>query len=256
MDAYRTVFPEADSSACFRAYLGLGGMPYLQQLHYDPQLCQEYLRNLFDTIELKDILQPGNPRNSEILERLLTYVLANTGTQFSARSLSRFLKSEGGNVSIDTILKYLHLGMDAFLCYRVPREDLAGRRLLTVDEKYYVADHGLRAAVVGQNATEDIQLVLENVVCIELLRRGYKLSVGDNAGREIDFVAIKADTRLYVQVTYLLASADTIEREFSAFRGLPDGYPRFLVSMDELDMSREGVHHYNIREFLLSREWG
>ena len=135
----------------------------------------------------------------------------------------------------------------------VKRQDLRGKKILTVNEKYYVADHGVREAVFGGNMT-DINLVLENIVYMELLRRGYTVTVGKVSDKEIDFVCEDRGNKLYVQVAYLLASEDTIRREFGVFDRIRDNFPKYVVTLDEFDMSRNGIKHRNIRDFLLE-EW-
>ena len=154
----------------------------------------------------------------------------------------------------ETILNYIKACEEAFLFYRVNRQDLHGKRILSVNEKYYIADHGIREAVFGGNM-KDINLVLENIVFMELLRRGYRVAVGKAAAKEIDFICEKQGGKLYVQVCYLLASEETVEREFGAYHGIRDNYPKYVVSMDELDMSRDGIKHRNIRDFLLAKNW-
>ena len=126
--------------------------------------------------------------------------------------------------------------------------------MLQVNEKYYVADHGLREAVYGYNE-RDIELVLENMVCLELLRRGYKVSTGRVGNKEIDFIGKRVEECVYIQVCYLLAGEETIEREFGVFYTISDNFPKYVISMDELNMSRDGIQHRNIREFLVSASW-
>ena len=132
---------------------------------------------------------------------------------------------------------------------QIPRQDLLGKKLLSINEKYYVVDHGLREAVYGYNA-RDIDPILENIVCLELLRRGYTVTIGKTGNFEVDFIAEKGNQKCYVQVTYLLASPETIEREFRVYKDIKDNYPKYVVSMDELDFSQDGIQHYNIRKFL------
>ena len=151
-------------------------------------------------------------------------------------------------------MNYLSFCVDAFLIYRVRRQDLQGKKLLMINEKYYVADHGVREAVFGGN-TSDINQVLENIVYMELLRRGYKVSVGKSGEKEIDFVCEDRNDRLYIQVSYLLASESTIEREFSALESVSDNFPKYVISLDEINMSRNGIKHKNIRDFLLTPKW-
>lgn len=243
---------EAISSA-FRKYLQLGGMPFLSNIADNPEACNLYLTDIYNSVILKDVVRRNNIRDVDQLERVITYVLANVGHSFSATSLSKYFKSERRTVSHDTILNYTKACADAFLFFKINREDLQGKKILTINEKYYVADHGLRRAVYGQ--ANDIEQVLENIVCLELLRRGYKVTVGRNGEKEIDFVATKNGEKLYVQVCYLLADEKTAEREFDAYKGVPDNYPKYVVSLDDISRSRDGIKHLNIPEFLLKDEW-
>lgn len=143
---------------------------------------------------------------------------------------------------------------DAYLFYQVKRQDLKGKQILSSNEKYYIADHGIREAVCGGNM-RDINLVLENIVYLEMLRRGYNVTVGRIGDKEIDFVCSKRSEKLYVQVAYLLASEETINREFGAYSNIHDNYPKYVVSLDEFDMSRDGIKHRNVRDFLLEENW-
>ena len=179
---------------------------------------------------------------------------ANVGSTFSASSLARFLKNEQRAIAPETILNYIRYCCDAYLFYQVKREDLQGKQILSANEKYYIADHGIREAVFGGNM-RDINLILENIVYLELLRRGYTVTVGKTGDREIDFVCDLRGEKLYVQVAYLLASEETVAREFGAYAGVRDNFPKYVVSMDELDMSRDGIKHRNIRDFLLAEAW-
>lgn len=254
MELYRTIFSTADTRECFNQYLTAGGMPYLSNLRYDEAASRQYLRDLFNSVELKDIVKRNNIRDVDMLERIISYVTANIGTTFSSTAISKYLKREGRSVSPETVLNYIKACTDAFLFYQVKRQDLQGKRILAVNEKYYVADHGVREAVFGGNR-KDINLVLENIVYMELLRRGYTVTVGKIADKEIDFVCEDKGNKLYVQVAYLLASEDTIRREFGALAGVRDNFPKYVVTLDEFDMSRDGIKHRNIRDFLLQEEW-
>lgn len=251
---YRTIFPEADVRTCFNRYLTAGGMPYLANLRYEETACRQYLQDLFNSVELKDIVQRNKVRDVDMLERIIAYVTANIGTTFSSTAISKYLKSEGRSVSPETVLGYLKACTDAFLFYQVKRQDLRGKKILTVNEKYYVADHGVREAVFGGNQ-RDINLVLENIVYLELLRRGYVVTVGKIGDKEIDFICESQGNRLYIQVAYLLASEETIQREFGVYERVRDNYPKYVLTLDEFDMSRDGIKHRNIRDFLLEKEW-
>ena len=254
LELYHSIAPEEPVEKCFRKYLLAGGMPYLANLRYAEAPSRQYLHDLFNSVQLKDIVRRNKIRDVDLLERIIAYVMANIGTTFSAASLSRYLRSEQRNVAPETILNYIKYCMDAYLFYQVKREDLQGKQILSSNEKYYMADHGVREAVLGGN-TKDINLVLENLVCMELLRRGYEVTVGRSGEQEIDFVCKRQGEKLYIQVTYLLASAETIAREFGAYDAIRDHYPKYVVSLDEFDMSRNGIRHRNIRDFLLMEEW-
>lgn len=253
-ESYRSVFPDADVRECFNRYLVSGGMPYLVNLRFDEEAGRQYLRDLFSSVALKDVISRNNIREVDMLQRIITYLACNIGTVFSATGISKFIKSEGRKISSETVLNYIKACTDAFLFYQVRREDLQGKRILTVNEKYYIADHGLRAAVFGGNM-KDIQLTLENIVFMELIRRGYSVTVGRYSEREIAFVCQRGGSRLYVQVCYLLASEETVEREFGSLLCIRDNFPKYVVSMDELDMGRDGIRHLNIRDFLLCDDW-
>lgn len=254
LELYRPTAPQATVQQCFQQYLRFGGMPYLSRLNYQEEPVRQYLSDLYDSVQLKDIVKRNKVRDVDLLERILAYVMANVGTTFSAGSLTKFFKSEQRSVSPETVLNYIRYCCDAYLFYQVKRQDLQGKQILATSEKYYIADHGIREAVFGGNM-RDINLVLENIVFLELLRRGYTVTVGKAGEREVDFVCDRRGEKLYVQVTYLLASEETIAREFGVYDSIRDNFPKYVVSMDELDLSRSGIKHRNIRDFLLAERW-
>lgn len=238
-----------DTPQAFQKYLLFGGMPFLMNLHFQEGPSRQYLQDMYNSVILKDIVQRNNLRDVDLLERIIGYALSSIGHVFSASNITKYLKSEHRKVSNDTVLNYLNACTTAYLFYKIPRQDLLGKKLLSINEKYYVVDHGLREAVYGHNA-RDIDQILENIVCLELLRRGYTVTIGKTGNFEVDFIAEKGNRKCYVQVTYLLASPETIEREFRVYEDIKDNYPKYVVSMDELDFSQDGIQHYNIRKFL------
>ena len=220
-------------------------------MRYDASASRSYLEDLYWAILSKDVMRRLQIRDVDLLDRIVRYAMAEIGHVFSARSIVRFLKSERRTTTVETILTYLRACEDAFLVTRVPREDLIGKRILSVDEKYYVSDLGLRRAVIGGSCGEDIDRLLENVVYRELVRRGWHVTVGRVREREVDFVCQNGDDRLYVQVCYLMTDAATREREFSALEAIPDQYDKLVLSLDRVNFSRNGVKHRYLPEFLL-----
>lgn len=255
IDMYKSVISQDSIQQCFQKYLIYGGMPYLGKLQYAEEPARQYLCDVFNSVQLKDIIKRNNVRDVDLLERIMAYIMANVGATFSASSLSKFLKNEHRNVAPETILNYIKYCSDAYLFYQVKRQDLKGKQIISTNEKYYIADHGIREAVYGGNM-RDINLILENIVYMEALRRGYTVTVGKAGDKEIDFVCEKQGDKIYIQVTYLLASEETIEREFGVYESIRDNYPKYVVSLDEFDMSRDGIKHKNIRDFLLEEKWG
>ena len=242
--------PNVDKATCFMQFLKTGGMPFLSNFPDDDSAKSQYLIDIYNSVVLKDVVKRNNIRDVDTLERIVAYAFSNIGHIFSATSLSKYFKSENRKISHDTILNYLKFCSDAFLFYKINRYDLEGKKIVTVNEKYYCADHGLREALFGKNI-QNIDQVLENIVCLELLRRNYKVYVGKKGDLEIDFIAEKQGKKIYIQVAYLLANEETIKREFSIYNFVKDSYPKYVVSMDDLDFSQNGIIHKNIKDFLL-----
>lgn len=242
--------PAADKSSCFMQFLKTGGMPFLANFSGDDSAKNQYLEDIYNSVVLKDVVKRNNIRDVDTLERITAYAFSNIGHIFSATSLSKYFKSENRKISHDTILNYLKFCADAFLIYKINRYDMEGKKIVSVNEKYYCADHGLREAVFGKNM-QNIDQVLENIVCLELLRRNYKVYVGKKGDLEIDFIAEKQGKKIYVQVAYLLAGEETVKREFSVYNSVKDSYPKYVVSMDDIDFSQNGIIHKNIKDFLL-----
>ena len=242
--------PDTNTTELFTTYLTRGGMPFLYQYPLDEQSAIQYLNDIFDSILLKDIATRNKVRNIELLRRIIQYFIANIGNKFSAGSITKYLKSELRSVSTETIYNYIEYCKAACLLHLVSREDIIGKKILQFQEKIYIADHGIREALYGNNM-RDINQTLENIVYLELLRRGYNVTVGKSNNNEIDFVATMQGEKIYVQVAYLLASDETIEREFSVLEKIHDNYPKYVVTMDEINRGRNGIPNVNIKDFLL-----
>jgi predicted AAA+ superfamily ATPase len=252
-DTYKTVDALASPSEIFMKYVLFGGMPFLVNLGFAEAPSRQYLQDIYNSVVLKDIIERNKIRDVDLLERVIMYLLANIGKTFSAASISKYFKSENRIAAPETVLNYINACVKAYLFYPVKRQEVIGKKILTINEKYYIADHGLREAIYGKN-NRDIEIVLENIVFIELLRRGYKITVGKSGDLEIDFIAEDHRGVVYVQVSYLLASETTIEREFGLLLNIRDNYPKYVVTLDEFNLGRNGIKHLNIRDFLMMPE--
>jgi predicted AAA+ superfamily ATPase len=250
LEAYRMEMPDAEVKEIFDKFIRLGGMPFLHNLQFKEEASLQYLFDVYTSVVVKDIVRRNNIRDVDFLERLITYIMVNTGQPFSATSISKYFKHEGRTAAPETVLNYLKACENAFLFHRARRQDLKGKMILSVNEKFYAADHGLCQAV-QRNSRVDINLILENIVYTELCCRGWNVTVGKIDDIEIDFVGEKQGERLYIQVSYLLASPQTIDREFRPLLKVRDNFPKLVLSMDEFDFSREGIRHRNIRDWLL-----
>jgi hypothetical protein len=243
--------PVTAAAEAFPEYLRHGGFPAIHRYSLSGDTASQYIQSLFATIVLKDIASRHEVRNIPLFENICRFVFDQVGSPFSAKKVADFLKSQRLSISVDTVQRYLGFLTATYALYRVPRFDIKGKRHLEISEKFYVGDIGLRNALLGYRATS-IQALLENLVFLELKRRGYSVSVGKLGDAEIDFVASKGDAKQYLQVCYLLASEATAEREFGVLRKLDDNYPKMVLSMDPVEMpGRDGIVWRHIVDFLL-----
>lgn len=245
--------PDTPRGELFRTYVRQGGMPFLYQINADEDSARMYLNDIYDSIMLKDIAARNKIRDIEQFRRVLLYFISNIGNTFSASSITKYMKSENRNIAPETLYNFIDYCKSACLLDLLPRQDLVGKNILKFNEKIYLTDHGIREAIYGNNM-RDINQVLENIVYTELVRRGFNVFVGKNGTKEIDFVAEKSGRKEYYQVSYLLASKETEEREFGAFEGINDNYPKYVLSMDAFDLGRNGYIHLNIVDFLLGKQ--
>ena len=224
----------------FQDYLKYGGLP--MRFSLEEISLEAYLSDTYDAIVVKDIIQRNNIKDTNLL---------NIANPFSARSIVAALKQEGINTTVETVIAYIDYIKKAMVVYSAQRYDIKGKKLLTTNEKYYTVDLGLRNCVKASGEI-DYNKLYENIIYLELLYRGYDVKVGKTDDYEIDFVAYKGSDTLYVQVCYLLASTETVEREFGNLERIKDNYPKYVISGDLPDFSRNGIKHYNIIKFLLN----
>lgn len=232
----------------FQNYLKYGGLP--MRFSLEDISLDAYLSDTYDAIVIKDIIQRNQIKDTNLLISILAFLMDNIANPFSARSIVNSLKQEGINTSIETIITYINCIKKAMIIYGAQRYDIKGRKLLTTNEKYYAVDLGLRNTIKSSGEI-DYNKLYENIVFLELLYRGYEVRVGKIDEYEIDFVAYKGEQTIYIQVSYLLGSEETIQREFGNLESIKNNYPKYVISGDLPDFSRNGIKHYNIIDFLL-----
>lgn len=239
---------QATIDAHFINYLKTGGMPGKFQFDED-RTAKNYIMDMYQSILLRDIVQRYNMRDVDLLQRFMLYLMDNVSQIFSAGTITKYLKNEGRKLSKETIYNYINAAKSTYLVHGVPRYNIKGKELLKTNEKYFINDLGMRNLFFDNE--KDIGQCLENVVYLELKRRGYEIYVGKFDNREVDFIAMNGSQKIYIQVTYLLAEQSTIEREFSVLEEIDDNFPKMVISMDSVNRSRNGIIHKNIVDFLL-----
>ena len=235
----------------FANFLRFGGLPGIHQMKWEETRIMQYLHDIYNSVLLKDVIARNKIRDTALLESIVLYLMDNIGNTFSAKTISDFLKSQGRKLSTETVYNYLKALKSAFLIHKAVRFDIKGKRVLETQEKYYLSDLGLRHAVMGYR-DNDIAGLLENTVYLELLRRGYSVKIGKQDVAEVDFVADKADDRLYIQVCYVLTPENT-DREFAPLEAVSDNYEKLVLSTDTLlRINRGGIKQKNIVDFFMN----
>jgi predicted AAA+ superfamily ATPase len=238
----------------FSLFMKYGGFPGIHQMELYDEVIYQYLGSIYSTILLKDVVARNQVRDVALLERIVRYIADNCGNITTAKGISKYIKSQHLNCSVDTVQNYILWLTEAFITYKVTRYDIKGKRLLELYEKYFLADTGFIFGILG-NRSGDISGKLENIVYLELLSRGYSVSIGKLYDREVDFIAIKNDQKIYVQVAYLLYDEKVIEREFGVLASVKDNYTKMVLSLDKyFGGERDGIKWYNLIDFLLSDE--
>ena len=247
-------FHKVDASTqSLRNYLTFGGLPYLSNLPLEQEIVFEYLRNVYSTIILKDVVKREGVRNVDFLETLAIYTADNVGNLFSANNISRYLKSQHVNISALQVINYLKALQNAYLINKVRRIDVNGLHTFEIGDKYYFEDLGLRNCHFGFSMQKDIHKLMENAIFLHLAQQHYEVFTGQQTGgKEIDFVGRKGDEVIYVQSAYLLADEKTREREFGNLQAIRNNYPKYVVSLDEWTSgsSVDGIKHVHLGEFL------
>ena len=241
-----------DANKNLLKYFKYGGLPYLINLNLTDDVVFEYLKNIYTTIVFRDVVSRYNLRNINFLERLIRFLADNTGSIFSAKRISDFLKSQQINIAHNQVQTYTDYLSNAFLIHKVPRFDLRGKHIFETGEKYYFENNGIRNVIVGYRPGDKAKL-LENIVYNQLLYKGYEVKIGWLETQEIDFVATKNNETLYLQVALQLDSEKIIAREFGNLLKIKDNYPKMVITMDEqVKNTYEGIPLISAREFLMN----
>jgi predicted AAA+ superfamily ATPase len=244
-----------NSQENLKKYLTYGGMPYLVNIGLNENLPFEYLKNVYATILLKDVVARENIRNISFLENLVFYLADNVGNLFSAANISKFLKSQRVDISPQLTIIYLKALSNSYFVHKVVRSEIGGLKIFEIGEKYYFEDLGLRNTIAGFNQRIEIQKLLENAIYLHLVNSEYKVYVGKIGNNEIDFVAEKNGTKIYIQSAVQLTDESTIKREFGNLLKINDNYPKYIVTLNDFYMGTnyEGIKQINLSEFLLSK---
>ncbi len=242
-----------DSDETLWQYINYGGLPGLRHISLvEDEFVWDYIKGVYSTVVLKDIIERQSIRNIPFLNNLLRYFADTIGKLTSLNNISKYMKSQGQDVAVKSVASYLSYFTDAFLVSMIGRYNIHGKKLLESNKKLYFGDIGLRNFIAGGERVGDVEKVIENIVYLQLKLMGYNISVGQLKAGEVDFVCTKQNERVYVQVAYLIASKDTEEREFGALQNIQDNYPKYVISMTPLvkRSDKEGITHLGLREFL------
>ncbi|MFA7200232.1 MAG: ATP-binding protein [Bacteroidales bacterium] len=238
----------------FNRYFRYGGFPVIHKGNYSIESAQKIVFDIYSSVLLRDTIQRYRIRDIELLERVVKYVFDNIGNTFSGKNIADYFKSQQRKIDLNTVYNYLHALESSFLIYKAPRYDIKGKEILKTMEKYYLADISLLYAAMGFKDS-NISGILENIVFLELKRRGYHVYVGKLGTGEIDFVADKSGAKLYIQIAYKLDGQATIDREFGNLLAVSDQYPKYVITLDDFwQGSVKGVEHLHITQFLLNAQ--
>lgn len=249
-------FKKADSRSpkeLLNEYLRMGGFPIIALSNFDGSSAYQIVEGIYTSVITNDITRRHNITNFDLFNRVVKYIVENVGKTFSANAIVKFLKSEGRSLSVESVYNYINWLEKAFVIYRCQRYDLQGKSVLKTQEKFYLADPSLKYCIMGFN-TKSIASMLENIVYFELRRKGYEVYIGKNESKEIDFVAVKRDERIYVQVCRQLPEGS--DREVDNLLEIKDNYPKYVVTLDELAGGNiNGVKIVHLADFLLRDEY-
>ena len=250
---YSTAFPNLGASELFRQYIANSSFPYTIELIDDPKNVRDYLDGLYNTVIVKDISDRKKMTDTRQLKRVFRFMADNIGNLVSIKKISDTMSADKQDISTHTVESYLSYLEESFLLYSVPRYDIKGKDYLRTGEKYYLADVAFRNLLLGDKK-QDFGRVLENIVYLELRRRGYRIFVGKSGNQEVDFVAFKGEDTEYYQVALSVLDEQTLKRELGALESIADHNPKFLITLDPLPVtSHNGIKQINALDWLLKK---
>ena len=247
----KNIKEKSEIEEAFNDYMKWGSMPQRFSLKNEMEI-KNYLMDLYDSIVIKDIIMRYKVKDVELLNKVLEYLMATPGQQFSANNIVNYLETEKRNCSNETLYNYVSYIVNSFIMNKAKRYDIKGKKVLKSNDKYYLTDLGL-GQVKSALKTKGKGSILENIVYNELISRGYEVLVGKSNSSEIDFIATYFDEKIYIQVAYILADDSVVEREFGAYKGIEDNYPKYVLSMDQMNFSQNGIIHKNVIDWLLDK---
>lgn len=242
----------SNNNGTLNLYIRFGGLPYLSHLEFNDEVVYGYLKSIYNTIILKDIVARYNIRDIDFLERLIEYLSDNLGSYVSSNKISEFLKAQRISLSVNTVMNYLQFLTHSFFINKVQRLDIIGKKRFEINDKYYFTDLGLKHTLIPYQG-DQIGAVFENLVYNHLIYSNYKVFIGKHNDREIDFIAQKGEDIKYIQVAYLLSDEKVREREFGNLLKINDNYEKIVVSADEFATDFKGIKHKHIRQFLANK---
>ncbi len=249
---FMTAFNYANELKAYQKYIEIGGFPYLINLDDDPSLIRNYLDGIYNTVLLKDVVGKNNIKDVMVLESLVKFIFDNIGNLTSTNKINNVLNTSNRKCTVNTIDNYLNYLINSFIIYKVSRYDIKEKKYLKTLDKYYVNDLGLRNFILGN--TNNLESILENVIFLELKRRGYEIYVGKYENKEIDFVVKNEDGIKYIQVALSLRDEKTLKKELEALQAVKDNYPKYIINLDYDKTNYEGIKQINALEFLLGTD--
>lgn len=246
-------FGNPDLKEVFADYMNFGSFPYVPALQKEEAVVKTYLDGIYNTILVKDVAQREGITDISVLESIVKFLCSSIGSPVSAKKISDTINSSGRKISVNTVDKYLRALVDSYVFYKADRYDIKGKLFLKTLAKYYIVDTGLRNMLLSGSAS-DLGHLLENIVYLELIRRGYKVNIGKLAEKEVDFVASKSGDAAYYQVSASVLDANTLKRELEPLEKIQDNYPKILLTLDTFGSGYNygGIHHLNVLKWLLN----